>query len=186
MGWRKYALSGAHFFLLKRNQLMWIKAIIGKMYERLKTRVTHRVLGRSQIWEKMTNANWRFYLFFLWSSDSFSLIKILNVFLQVERIDTVEGGGLSVLGLSLHNHCGVALIVFSIFFLLVGLILAVIAFSNSVRSEIGDDPNRLGFLQRNRNTLRFVGPAMLVSGFVMALCGVCFCCLNWKVNNKFF
>ncbi|CAG0916628.1 unnamed protein product [Notodromas monacha] len=109
---------------------------------------------------------------------------VLVAVCSVERIDTVEGGGLSVLGLSLNNHCGVALLVFSAFFLLIGLILTVIAFSNSVRSDFNDDPNRLGFLQRNRLTLRVVGPCMIVSGFIMAACGMCFCALNWKVKQE--
>ncbi|XP_063888946.1 uncharacterized protein LOC135115854 isoform X2 [Scylla paramamosain] len=103
--------------------------------------------------------------------------------LQVEK---VEGGGLSIQGVSLASNCHVTLCVFGVFFMLAGVVLSYISYSVTLGAdEEGSEGKEKGPEEHlaSVSQMRMIGPAFLVVGFLMVGLGITLFVLARKISR---
>ncbi|CAG0880152.1 unnamed protein product [Cyprideis torosa] len=101
--------------------------------------------------------------------------------LNVKKMDMVEGGGMGMCGLECNNHCGLICIVFSVIFVISGVLLTIVGFRYRDRDK---DTSSDSYFFGNKKTLQIGGPVLMFAGFLMLFLGVVFCFLKYKVKQN--
>ncbi|XP_066977865.1 uncharacterized protein [Macrobrachium rosenbergii] len=115
-----------------------------------------------------------------------------DIFIEKLKVEKVEGGGLSIQGVSLASNCHVTLCVFGTFFLVAGLILSYVSFSvmspeeKEERDRIlagGTAPPSPRKNASSVTQMRKIGPAFICIGLLMLILGISFYALARKISR---
>ncbi|XP_064108334.1 uncharacterized protein LOC135216784 isoform X2 [Macrobrachium nipponense] len=115
-----------------------------------------------------------------------------DIFIEKLKVEKVEGGGLSIQGVSLASNCHVTLCVFGTFFLVAGLILSYVSFSvmspeeKEERDRIlagGTAPPNPRKNASSVTQMRKIGPAFICIGLLMLILGISFYALAKKISR---
>ncbi|KAG0717855.1 hypothetical protein GWK47_007923 [Chionoecetes opilio] len=104
------------------------------------------------------------------------------------EVEKVEGGGLSIQGVSLASNCHVTLCVFGVFFMLAGVVLSYVSYSvtlgaNGDGTEGSDKGSGPEEHLASVSQMRMIGPAFLVVGFLMVGLGITLFALARKISR---